>query len=428
MTRPLIGVTSVLLARIRGTQLLLNEVINMPKLNNEQELENWSDDTDHKIDRLSEAVDKASDLQQHLMEDKYKRANELDDDELTAEFGRYLKAVVKGDEATIAKMGGARVRGTKHDRDFKVYPMGGLGKANLGEPLTGDDSDTTVGGQYLLPAYIYQQIVLRTEGGASMIIPAVRNVPMENRLLRYPTAGTEFAFTVVTNEATDKTEQNPTFSYVDLECETYAGFVGVSDELMDDTFINIGQLLRTEAAEALTFDVIEEQILASDSAPSVGLLNNTSCASHVIDGITFDSLTWSDLRAAIASLTSAKQRRNASFVMHPTVWSALTDQQDGAGRYFWDPVVGPPLRAWSYPVLLSDAMPPVSETAVSTPFVLFGNMRNAIHGTRIGMELRYYDSTFYSVQSDENFFRIRTRQAFACGVPADIVRITTAAS
>jgi len=359
---------------------------------------------------------------------------------LSEQLGHFARAVMRRDDVTLGKMGALRSKWEQGDLNAKIYPIDRLAggtdinsqtpgtKANLGTILSGDDSEGT-GGQYLLPQTLYESLVLRTPfAGGSGVVSRCRNVTMPGRLMRYPTTGTEFSFTHVTNEATDKTEVIPTFSYKDLECETYAGYFSVTDELMDDQIIDIGSIMREEAIEALAVDVIEEQILNSDSAPSVGALNNTSTVSYNMDSTSFDGIEWDDLHGATALLTQAKQRRGGVFVMHPTVWDILVDKKNAVGTYYFDPAIGPPMKAFSYPVLLSEVMPQLSETATATPFIIFGNLTNCLHGTRIGLEMRYYNSTMYSVTSDQNFFRIRTRQAFVVGIPANLVRITTAAS
>jgi len=44
------------------------------------------------------------------------------------------------------------------------------------------------------------------------------------------------------------------------------------------------------------------------------------------------------------------------------------------------------------------------------------------------MEMKYFDQTFYAVQDDENFWRVRTRQAFNIGIAANFAVLRTAAS
>jgi len=379
-------------------------------------LEASNADKDAKIEKLTEAVEKQADL---TIIKKHKWEDEDTKEGKDYRFGKMLYAISHRDANTLAQMGLEKVQST--GREFKTYS---LGKADLGTPLTGDASGTDW--QYAIPAYIYATDFLRVMDVTSEVIPYITKIPMSNRLIRYPTQGsTVFEFTYVTNEVTDKTEQKPTISYVDLECETWAGWVGVTDELMEDTFLDIGGILRMQAVEDLQY-TIEEQTLNGSGSPFTGALRNTSVVSSVIDSTTFDGVTWADLLTGIEALTTKKQRVGAAFVMHPTVWDILASKQDGSGRYFFDPTRAVPRTAWGYPVLLSDACP--STSAVSTAFILFGNLKHIYHGTRMGMEIKYFDSTMYAVQDDENFFRIRTRFGDVVSLPTNFVAITTAAS
>ena len=379
-------------------------------------LETKGEEKDAEIAKLNEAIEKQAEF---TIIKKNKWEDEDTEEGKNYRFGKMLYAISHRDIDTLAKMGLEKMQST--GREFKTYS---LGKTDLGTPLTGDASGTDW--QYAIPAYIYATDFLRVMDVASEIIPQITKIPMSNRLIRYPTQGsTVFEFTHVTNEVTSKTEQLPTISYVDLECETFAGWVGVTDELMEDTFLDIGGILRMQAVEDLQY-TIEEQTLNGSGSPFTGALQNTSTVSSVIDGTTFDSVEWADLLAAIELLTTKKQRVGASFVMHPTVWDILASKQDAVGRYRFDPQRAIARSAWGYPVLLSDACP--STSAVSTAFILFGNLKHIYHGTRMGMEIKYFDATMYAVQDDENFFRIRTRFGDVVSLPLNFVAITTAAS
>ena len=281
----------------------------------------------------------------------------------------------------------------------------------------------------LINAYhvLYEESILRTAQAASEIIPRLNRKTMTGRLHRYPVESTQVSFTYVTNEVTDKTEANPTWTYVDLECETYAFWVGVTDELMEDTFADIGGQIRTQAVEALV-NTIETQILNGSGSPATGVLQSTSVNDVVMDSTEFEDVSWDNLNDLIAALTTRGKRAGAIFMMHPTIWDKLKDHKDAQGRYFWDPATSGPRTAKGYPVALSDNVPELTDTAVSTAFIAFGNPRYLLWGVRMGMEFRYFDQTMYAVQDDENFWRCRTRQAFTIGIAANFSRLLSAAS
>lgn len=417
--------------KIDDGEKLLEWIDNSDKFREEAEakieaLEAKAVERDAQIDRLTEDAKKAAEGLTIIKKKDWE--NEDTPEGADYRFGKFLYGVRRRDTKMLATMGADLITPKDNDRDITIDKEWKMRQktSDLGDPLTGDANTTDW--QYALPAYIYAETFLRTMDVSSEIIPRLTRIPMRNRLVRWPAEGTTtFEFTFVTNEVTDKTEQKPTLTYVDLECETFAGYTGITDELQEDTFLDIGGILRIQAVEHLQA-TIETQALNGSGSPFTGALQNASVVTSTIDGTSFDSVTWADLRTAIQKLTTTKKRVGAVFFMHPTVWDGLISKQDGTGRYFFDPSRSGPRTAWGYPVLLSDNVPADADSAVSTAFIGFGNLKNIFHGTRMGMEIKYFDQTAYAVHSDENFYRIRTRFGDVVAIPANFVAITTASS
>lgn len=338
---------------------------------------------------------------------------------LNYQFGKFLGKIQHGDHKGVIKMGGQPTRWNASSKNYVI------GKADLGTPLTGDASGTDA--QYLVPQTIYDETIVRFMNYQSEVIPRLRRKTMTGRLHRFAVEGTEPVFTYVTNEVTDKTEQNPTWTNIDLECETFAYWVGVTDELMEDTFADMGSELRKQAVMGL-LTTIETQALDGSGSPFTGILRDTSASSLAIGSIAFEDITFDDLMDAMNELSTLRKRRNLSFVMHPEIWSTLIKSTDANGNYFYDPSYSGPKTAWGNPVLLSDNMPDLSDTAADTKFVICGNLDYSLYGVRMGLEIRYFDATMYAVQDDENFFRFRTRFASKVAIPSAFCNIKTAAS
>ena len=365
---------------------------------------------------------------------------------LDYDFGKWLGAVQCRDFKTLSSFGTNVLVTNRFSPDSdKVMPineagqylknLSGVGmkpnpdeggfKADLGTPLTGDASGTDA--QYLVPQTMYETTILRTAAALSEIIPKFTRKQMTGRLHRYPVQGTTTSFTFVTNEVTDKTEQNPTWTNVDLTAETYAMWIGVTDELMEDTFADIGGALRQQAVEAFVVTV-ETQLLAGSGSPVTGLLANTSTNAYAMDTTSIDNVDWDDLQALSAKLTTKGQRQGAVYMMHPTVWDVLANAKDANGQFYFNNLNSAvPKSARGYPVLTSDNMPDTDDDAAETAFIAFGNPAYTIFGIRMGLEFKYFDSTFYAVQDDENFFRIRTRLAGNIGLPGNYSILSTKA-
>jgi HK97 family phage major capsid protein len=342
-------------------------------------------------------------------------------------LGKYFAAFKLKDFKTMYALGGRAVRSDDnkiHDIWTKVSDRI-VSKTDLGTPLTGDATGTDA--QYLVPQTIYDTSILRTLMVNSEIIPKLDKRNMSGRLHRIPKEVTPVSFTVVSTEISGKTEANPTWTYVDLECETYAFWVGVTDELMEDTFADIGAQIRIQSVEALQ-NTIEGQILDGSGSPATGVLRHASVNYVNMSSTSIADVSWGDLNNCIAALTTQKKKAGACWMMHPTVWDVLITDQDAMGRYFWDPANAGPRTARGYPVLLSDNMPDTSDSAASKAFLAFGNPYYMLWGIRMGMEMKYFDQTMYAVTNDENFWRVRTRQAFNIGIAANFAVLRTAAS
>lgn len=333
-----------------------------------------------------------------------------------------IKSGLGGSDKALRCMRNLKMDSLKADP--AVISDGTQYKADLGTPLTGDASGTDA--QYLVPQTVYETEILRTMMTQSEVIPRFRMKQMTGRLHRYPVESTQLSLTYVTNEVTDKTESNPTWTYVDLECETFATWIGVTDELMEDTFADIGAQIRVQAMEAYK-NTVETQLLNGSGSPFTGILQNGSVNSLAMGSNSFNSVSWADCLNLIEQLTTSKQRQGAVFMMHPTIWDLLAQQQDGMGRYYFLPTQAVPRSISAYPVLLSDNMPSLSDSAADTAFIAFGDPRYTLYGIRMGLEFRYFDQTMYAVQDDENFWRVRTRIAGVVGIPGNYAVLKTSA-
>ena len=394
----------------------------MPELTNEKDLQTWSDDTDKQVDELTAQVGRITtdiknmaDVTQINSTDWSQRD---DEDGACYRLATFLKAMQRRDHEGIMKLGGQPVKWNKNTREFY------LTKAATGSPLTGDDSSTV--GSYLIPTLLYGDSVIRYANTVSEILPRLRKISMAGRNIRWPVEVADIALVFVSDEVTTKSETIPEFTYVDLVAETFAGWSGVSDEFMEDTFIDVGRLFRNQAVQAL-IESIETSALNS-SSPFTGVMQYTSAATFSIGSTAFADISWDNLRDAKNELPTARARNRCVFAMHPTIWDILSTQQDAMGRYYWDPNRQAIRLAWGYPVVLSDFLPADTDTNGDTAFALFGPLDMILHGTRMGLEIKYFDETIYAVKDDQNFFRFRTRYAMKCGKENAFVQIKTSAS
>ena len=320
--------------------------------------------------------------------------------------------------------------GTDKARDFlnkipdeKLQVNGNYIKTDLGTPLTGDATGTDA--QYLIPSLIFDTQIIRTMEVASEVIPLFTRKPMVGRKHRYAVENDVAVLTFVTNEVTSKTESNPDWTNVDLECETFATWIGITDELLEDTFADIGAQIRTQVMESYQ-NTVESQMLEG-SSPFTGVLSASGTKSKVMDTTSIANLDWDDMQGLVNTLTTKKTRAGAVFMMHPTIWDILTNYKDANGQYMYRPDLAGPKMCKGFPVKLTDNMPQLSDDAAETAFIVFGNPKWLFYGIRMGLEFKYFDQTMYAVQDDENFWRARTRFACKVALPGNYAVLSTKA-
>jgi len=298
-------------------------------------------------------------------------------------------------------------------------------KSDIGTPLRGDSTT----GSYLVPT-LYASEVMRVAASNSAMMPLVRNIPMSNRSIQWPAESATLHMHWPTNEATAKTESTYTFTYVTLSAYTCAGFIPITEELNEDSLVPLGAYFRDIFGEAWGSE-FDTQALVANGAPCTGAMYASGVTLvNMGSGRTgFTDVNPDDLNALIASLTTQAKRQGARFIAHPTVWDYLCNVKNDIGDYVVRRAVdGRPASLLGYPYTECDMMPAVSDSAVSTKFMLFGNPSRILHGDRVGFEFRIFDQTEAAMQYDRIFLRCRLRQAFLVAIPAAFSKLTTAGS
>lgn len=411
-----------------------------------EELNAYIDGLETKIATLETEAAKAGDVElvkaenaemktalenmQKLVEDIKEAKQEMhfnkSEDERKYLFGKFCYAVAKKDTKTVFEMGG-KVNASANKEDWKPaeWDIGQKAATDLGTPLRGDATT----GSYLIPDELAAE-VLRVPEDNSGMMGKVRTVPMATRKITYPAKLAGVEYTWVTNEITAKTEDNPTFSEVDLECETAAAWVAMTEEFQEDTIVDMGQYLAQLFREAWWTE-FDKQCLVADSAPFDGVMQATGVNAVTMSAgnTSFCDVTDEDLLAVVQALDSQAKRQGAAFIMHCTIHDYLKSLKDDLGNPIYAPIAGAvPNTIHGYPVIYSDAMPDADSSDVSTPFIAFGNPKHIIHGDRVGIEFRIFDQTSDALVYDRNFFRVRLRQGFVTGVPGAFAKLSTPAS
>ena len=333
------------------------------------------------------------------------------------------------EDAAVCGSIGAMVKAAARGDTNKIQEMGGNAgyletKADLGTPLVGGDGATA----YLVPTQFYEG-VMRIVEERSELMSQVTKWEMNAKTIDYPRKNAGISLTKVGTDGGDLAEANPTFTGVAMSAYTYAAWVGLSQELLEDNDTNLGQYFRELFGEAAatTFDT---ELLTSAATP-VGLFNDTSTRTVTMANGSpgFSDVRVSDLRDMVKDLALVKGAlRNAHFIMSPWVHETLRDEVNAQG----DPIIAAwidstPRRINGKPILLSYEAPDSADSAASTKFVALGDPRNLVWGERIALEVKVFDATQYAVTNTEILIRCRVRWGFDVALPSAFTVLKTSA-
>ena len=246
------------------------------------------------------------------------------------------------------------------------------------------------------------------------------------------------------------TVQGLTFGQAILLAKKWQLAFTVGNDLLADASVNLADWLLALAGESLA-NMIDQQGFVGTGAPFIGILNNPNVVPYALSGDDFpDFDVIADASNMIGSLEESVLD-GAAFYMHRSVWALLRAQKDSVtgmpilpfgglsspATLQSNPTGGPVKPAGQilgFPVYTHRWMPAYdsSNESVSTPFLIFGNMKATAFGDKGEMEVAQFESgTFGGKEialSDQRGIVYRHRHAFTIVLPKAFVVCTTAAS
>lgn len=311
----------------------------------------------------------------------------------------------------------------------------------IGETIVRQQSEgTDADGGYLV-ADEFASAIRSTQNryGAVRQIWGDQIIPMASDVLKVPvrtygdTSGNQPEMASVSENAQMSADTGKV-GQISLTAGKYGALVYVSSELIQDSFADfVGAYLRTQIAQEAAKK--EDDLVFNDSN---GLLNSSNVQeTDMASGETaFSNATIENLRALQDQVTD-EAWENGAYYMHRSVKTQLVNARtdavsasDSAGAFLWgNPNVGIPSTLDGYEVVHVSKMPANSATAVSTEFILFGDLPNAMLVGERG-EASLATSQDFRFDYDQTAVRYLFRLAF--GTDANLgraaARLKTAAS
>ncbi len=243
---------------------------------------------------------------------------------------------------------------------------------------TANETLTDPKGGYLVPEELRAEILRVAEAGYGLARREFMYLPFTGpgNERKIPTLASGFDAEWV-DEKGVKASGNPTFGIVTQTLKKLAKIVPFTEEILEDSAINLTQLIATLFAES----VAKQEDLAffmGTGSPWTGILNNGDVNSVSMGALeTIADLDADDL-LDLQDATPAGALPGAKYYLHRHALSIVRKLKDDNGQYIWQkPTDGAPGTIWGFPYELSEALPDNTLTGVDKPFILFGNLKTA---------------------------------------------------
>ena len=332
-------------------------------------------------------------------------------------------------EALETTHGAVGFTNAKHAKDFvglvrSVFNKDDAAIISNKDLVEGRDPD---GGYLVQPEYRNTLMSLIEQYGIARQFCTV--VPMSTTELIMPklTGGVSVYWI---GEGQTITSTQPTFGEFRMTVKKLAALVPMTSELLNDASIAIANLLATLFAQALAKE--EDRVVfvgnTANNDPFNGVLHDAGVGTYTLASghEKFTEVTADEL----ADVTSGRAlyTQGARWFMHRTIFNVVRQLKDGDGMYVWGNPTGSSDQGliWGYPYTLVENMPSVTDTAVSTPFMFFGNLQHYYIGDRQQMTLARSEHVGFA--ADKIYLRVLQREGMAYALPETGIAIKTAAS
>ena len=188
------------------------------------------------------------------------------------------------------------------------------------------------------------------------------------------------------------TESDDAFSQVTIGAYKLGTMIKVSEELLNDSVVDIQSYLVSEFARRIGNKEEEAFISGDGTGKPVGILANTGGAQLGVTAASATAITVDELITLYHSL-SVPYRKNAVWLMNDSTVQFIRKLKDGNGQYLWQPslVAGTPDTILGVPVKVSRYMP---EIAAGVKSIAFGDFSYYWIADREGRSFRRLDELF----------------------------------
>lgn len=303
---------------------------------------------------------------------------------------------------------------------------------------------TSAEGTPFLPTTVLNVIedVMKIYGVARQLCTVVQNIVGQVKVPRI--SGRLVAYAV--SEAGTILARKANFGSNTLDPDKWGVIIPFTREMEIEVGAQLTAVIMTLAGEA--FALAEDQTVFTADGTSTyhsltGLLESGTVGEHVMasGSTSFSDTTFDDLIDMRTQVDPGARGMQSAYVFHPDMEDVFAKQQDGQGRYiFGDGRAFQPIdRIGGRRVRYTEALPSLSDDAVSTSFGTFGDYRFVTIGFQRDLTARLLtEGTILDPADDTTPIRLGASDAMALRLVAawDVVyglvnafsKVTTAAS
>tara|TARA_Y100001973_G_scaffold106401_1_gene184093 strand:- start:4960 stop:6573 length:1614 start_codon:yes stop_codon:yes gene_type:complete len=309
------------------------------------------------------------------------------------------------------------------DADLRAYRFGRWAMACMGHKksvaycqdygiqIKGQVEGVNTAGGYLVPDEFSDQLInLREQYGVFRANAHIE--PMSSDTKRIPRRDSTVT-AYFTGEASAGTESEQAFSQVNLVAKKLMILTSISNELSEDSLINLGDTVAGEIAYAFSLKEDQCGFLGDGTGTYGGIvgLNSNIAAGGTVDAghSTIDQIDIDDLHNMMALLPAYADTPNAKWYMHKSIFAGTIEKivYNAGGvtaREIKDGAAG--TSAFGYPVVFSQVLPSQSGASDGDTLMYFGDLSQAAYmGDRRSNTISFSDSALNAFEQDEIIVR-----------------------
>lgn len=280
--------------------------------------------------------------------------------------------------------------------------------------------DTAAEGGYLVPQeYGWDIIQLARE--RTFCLQYCDVIQMSRSIINLPSEAS-LAAVAWTAEEGGITAGEATVGTLQLTAKRLDGYARVTNELLQDTAIDISGML-TEQFSYATLLELDNQVLNGTGSPCSGVLTAKAGYSVILSGDDFSTITGTDLSLMIQKVVPGLEQGNGLFVIGTLGLHYIRTLKDTTNNFiFAPPGANVPGTIWQKPYFVSTNV--TNTSAASTALGVFGNFKYFKIGNRVGaMSLEVDPYGLFTTNATR--FRMITRWALGLGSTGSMCRVLT---